>query len=80
MKKSIFLLALVFMAVGISCLPAKAEVITLDQAKALANANSRTLAQYQLNTQKADYQIDKLEQQQSVTGNIADRSVKGGRR
>jgi len=70
MKKSIFLLALVFMAVGISCLPAKAEVITLDQAKALANANSRTLAQYQLNTQKADYQIDKLEQQQSVTGNI----------
>lgn len=70
MKKSILLLVLVFMITGIVCVPTLAEIITLDQAKAMANANSRTLIQYQVNTQKAIYQTNKLEQQQTNNGNI----------
>lgn len=69
-KKGIFLAAMAFMTISFVSLPAQAETITLDQAKARASANSRTLAQYQLNTQKAVYQTYKLQQQQSDSGNV----------
>ncbi|HNX28349.1 MAG TPA: TolC family protein [Syntrophomonadaceae bacterium] len=72
LKKITVLMAMGFIIAGLYSLPAQAEVITIDQAKALASSNSRTLAQYQLNTKKASYQIDQLEQQQTETSSILD--------
>lgn len=70
MRKGVVLLAAVFIILGLYSLPAYAEVITLDQAKAQASANSRSLSQYQLNTEKAKYQIDKAEMQQAENVNL----------
>lgn len=71
-KKSGFLLTIALAITTFFALPIQAEVITLDQAKALANENSRSLARYQLNIKKAAYQINQAQWENTVQNNLFD--------
>lgn len=71
-KKSGFLLTIALAITTFFALPIQAEVITLDQAKALANENSRSLARYQLNVKKAAYQINQAQWENTVQNNLFD--------